>query len=165
MLEGKYLYELISSVAYMNICNDVLATRKVADDGEGEVTYAEVKYTVGGKTYTVQGTHFPLGKVFSYATENCKYCHSKGYETISISKKKLPDPTGYYVVEEDTFPKDRDPSIVYASLDTWKIITPCDCAVKNVLKEHPELFTIDTKSVYVGLTYQVEDEVKSEVQA
>ena len=146
MSEEKYLYDLMSPVDYMNVCNAVLATRKEEDDGA--VTYEEIEYTADGTLYKVQGHHFPVQDVIDSADNKCKVCTSKGYTVVNIPKEKLPDPSGYFVIESDDKAKD-DPKM-------WRILTPCECGVKNVIKKNAGVFTIDTRCVFVDLTFTSE---------
>ena len=142
----------MSNADYMNICNEVLATRK--EDEEGAVVYSEIEYTVGDTVYKVQGDHFPVQDVIDSADKNCKTCNSKGYSTINVPKTKLPDPAGYFVDTEE-----YAPGVTTASPDFWRITAPCECAVNNVIKNNGALFTIDTRCVYVDLTYTSEKKV------
>lgn len=150
----KQIYELVSSVDYMNICNLVLGTRKEGEDGA--ITYQEVEYTLGGTSYKIQGHHFPIQDVVASANKNCKECNSKGYTTISILKSKLPDPSGYFVEEEEEHTLPEGGAFTTAPTDFWKITTPCECAVKNVIKKNPSVFTIDTRCVFISLTHTVD---------
>ena len=150
MSDKKYLYELMSAADYMNVCNAILATRK--EDEEGAINYEEIEYSVGDTTYKVLGHHFPVRDVIESASSNCKVCNSKGYQTVNVPKSKLPDPSGYLVeIEEES-----TPGIITKSPDFWRITTPCECAVKNVIKKNGGLFTIDTRCVYVDVTYTSE---------
>jgi hypothetical protein len=151
MSDKKFLYELMSPVDYMNLCNEVLGARKEGENGE--VLYGEIEYTVEGTLYKVQGNHFPVQDVIDSASSKCKHCNSKGYTTVNISKEKLPDPSGYFVDEEDP---DAPEGASKASPGCWRITTPCECAVNNVIKKHGGLFTIDTRCVFVDLTFTSE---------
>ena len=145
MSDKKQLYELMSAADYMNICNDILATRREEDDGA--VVYDEIEYTVGGVVYKVQGHHFPVQDVIEAAASKCKDCNSKGYIVTNVPKSKLPDPSGYFVDEEPEGKKN----------DFWRITTPCECGVKNIIKKNPGMFTIDTRCVFVDLTFTTDE--------
>ena len=152
MSDQKFLYELMRPQDYMNICNDVLATRK--EDEEGGVTYDAIEYTVDQTKYTVQGSHYPVQDVMASANKNCKHCHGKGYQTINIPKNKLPDPSGYFVEEVDEKVDEKGKTI---ESKFWRITTPCECAVKNVIRDNGSVFTIDTRCVFVSLSHTSED--------
>lgn len=151
MSEEKFLYELMSSNHYMNICNEVLATRK--EDDEGAVTYDAIEYTVDNIKYTVQGHHYPVQSVFERANNKCSKCSSKGYITINVPKNKLPDPSGYFVEEVDEKLDEKGNPI---ESKFWRITTPCECAVKNVIRDNGSVFTIDTRCVFVSISYTAE---------
>jgi hypothetical protein len=146
MSDKKFLYELVSPQDYVNICNSVLGARREEEDGA--VVYDEIEYKSGDTLYKVQGHHFPVQDVIDSANSKCKHCNSKGYTTVNVPKSKLPDPSGYFVEEEDPNMK--------GSSQFWRITTPCECAVKNVIKKHGSVFTIDTRCVFVDLSYTSE---------
>jgi len=153
MSDNKFLYELVSPVDYLNMCNKVLETRKEEEDGR--VVYREIEYTVGDTLYKVQGYHFPVQDVIDSASSNCKVCNSKGYTTINVPKSKLPDPSGYFV-EEDTSSEGKS--------NFWRITTPCECGVKNVIKKYGSVFTIDTRCVFVDISFSSEPTTKPKVE-
>lgn len=145
MSDGKFLYELMSPVDYENICNKVLSTRKENEDES--ITYDEIEYSVGGVVYKVQGTHYPVQDVIASASSKCKDCSSKGYIITNVTKERLPDPSGFLVLEDEPESGSSKEST------TWRILTPCECAVKNVIRANGSLFTIDTRCVFVDLSF------------
>lgn len=151
MPEEKFLHELVSPIEYGQICNDILATRQ--EDEDGAVVYGEIEHTFGGILYKIKGHHFPVQDVIDSANSSCKICASKGYVTVNVPKTKLPDPSGYFV--EETSPN-LSPEEATKASKFWRITTPCECGVKNVIKKNGGVFTIDTRCVFVNLTYTTE---------
>lgn len=138
----KYLHDLVSPAEYNAICNKILATRN--EDDDGAVTYEEIEHVVDGTKYKVLGVHYPVQEVIDRADPKCKKCLSKGYTTVSVPKTKLPDPSGYFLEEVQPDPK------------MWRITTPCECGVLNIINDDPSVFTIDTRCVFVSISFTSE---------
>ena len=150
MSEKKFSFDLVRPEDYSNICNAILETRR--EDEDGTVEYDEVEFITGETCYIIKGYHFPVQDVINSASSSCKVCSSKGYITSNVPKTKLPDPSGFFV-------EDADPNLSPVEAEKaskfWRITTPCECGVKNVIRKNKGVFTIDTRCVFVDLTYTI----------
>jgi hypothetical protein len=137
--------------------------RKVVDgarltDKDG-VTYEEFTHDAGDKMFVVRPKHVTIDEVSAYANLKCKICNSKGYFVANIAKAKLKGPSDHVILSNKPFEglnEEQRNEIIEEERKrkTWRVILPCDCAVKRMSKADPNFFVSDDRAIMFTLDYE-----------
>lgn len=154
------LTEIIDDYNFKLIGEKILKSR---NSENGVTTYDKIEHSTNGKTYDIYPIHFPLEDVFKEANSSCNNCYGKGYQIINLEKKKIPDPSGFLLMEEPEPENLSDEQKklwheMQANKKFWRIMKPCNCAVKRLFKRHSDIFSNGLHSIFVKVDYDVREE-------
>ena len=158
-IEKKPLIMELDQVNFTLAAKELMKTRKVVD--ETTVTYGTVEHRLGDKKYVITAEHVPIDYIFKYASSNCKMCtYGKGYYVAHVEKHKIPNPEDYVMLstvpikemseEEQNIWREKEKLNKF-----WRVMYPCQCAVKRALNKEPDLLTNPSGNILLRASYEV----------
>lgn len=145
------------------ILRHVIDSRKVIDsarltDSDG-VSYEEFTQKSGDVELIIRPKHVTIDDVSEYANPKCRTCNSKGYMSVQIAKHKLKGASDHIILSRkplDGLTDEQKDAIIEEEKKstTWRIILPCECAVKRMSKNDPNFFVSDDRAIMFTLDYE-----------
>lgn len=157
-LDEKFGQETASIVLRRALDVRKVVDTKLLTDKDG-VTYDEFIQEYKGTTYKIRPIHVSIDEVSEYANPKCNVCYGKGYYTSNISKAVLRNPGDHVILSKQPFEgaSDEEKERLIAEerkSTTWRVLFPCECAVKRMRKAEPNFFLSDDRSIMLKIEYE-----------
>jgi len=145
------------------LVSQVLGKRKVVGEAKltdkGGVTYEEFTQEFGGVTYVFRPEHVTIDEVSKFGNPRCNVCFGQGRKTVEIAKTRLKGPGDHVLLSRGPFEgstqleKERLIELERKS-KTWRVLLPCECAVKAMSKRDPNFFVSDDRAIMFRVVYE-----------
>lgn len=136
------------------IYKEIMDSRKCVGDDQFE--YAVLEKVSGDKTYIITARHVSLGEVVIYGKSNCNDCYGTGRKMMIIDKGQIKNPNDFMMLASTSLkgltPEQQKIVIEKEKASkTWKVLLPCHCAIKNMIKKGRQILSNDLKNVVIEI--------------
>jgi len=159
----KPLNEIVEKVALDHALKEIIEKRVVVankrlTDADG-VTYSPITVTSKEGKITLNPQHVVLDEIVVYAQNRCSTCHGKGYFVRDVPKNHITDPKDFIFLSNANLDKMTEEELKLwqeheAQNKFWRILLPCNCAMRKALRKEPDLFANSLGNVIVRIDWE-----------
>lgn len=155
----KSLREVFDQVSLNNIIGR-LSRNKKYDPSSDSISFDPMDFSYNGVDYVIDGEWVSVNEVIEHASSSCRVCNSKGYSITEIAKNKLLNPQDYVILSTEPINEmNEEMKKLWIEKEkkknTWRIMMPCQCAIKRLLKEDESAIAVGDGNLLMRIKYKV----------
>lgn len=153
--------KVFNSIETKILSTEIMNDRRCA--GDDRFSYKIIERKKGNKTYILTPIHISVRDVIDMGNSRCKKCYGSGKKIISILKEKIKNPDDFLMLANRSMinlTEEQKKIIIEEEKKNkfWKILLPCDCAMKNLIKNGDFILSNNMNNIIIKVICEEKSE-------